>query len=46
MTRISKTRFAEMVEEATVDCYNDSEKITGVRAPPPLRAASSRFPLE
>ena len=29
MTRISRTRFAEMVEEATVDCYNDSEKITG-----------------
>jgi hypothetical protein len=29
MTRISKARFEEMVEEATVDCYNDSEKITG-----------------
>jgi hypothetical protein len=29
MTRVSKARFAEMVEEATVDCYNDSEKITG-----------------
>lgn len=27
--RISKTRFEEMVEEATVDCYNDSEKVTG-----------------
>lgn len=22
-------RFAEMVEEVTADCYNDSEKITG-----------------
>ena len=29
MTRISKARFEEMVEEATVDCCNDSEKITG-----------------
>ena len=29
MTRIAEARFAEMVEEATVDCYNDSEKITG-----------------
>jgi hypothetical protein len=29
MTRMSRARFAEMVEEATVDCYNDSEKITG-----------------
>jgi hypothetical protein len=27
--RISKTRLEEMTEEATVDCYNDSEKITG-----------------
>lgn len=27
--RISKTRLEEMVEEATVDCYNDSEKVTG-----------------
>lgn len=29
MTRISRARFEEMVEEATVDCYNDSEKVTG-----------------
>jgi len=27
--RISKVRLAEMVEEATVDCYNDSEKACG-----------------
>jgi hypothetical protein len=27
--RISKRRLTEMTEEATVDCYNDSEKITG-----------------
>ncbi len=26
---LSKTRFDEMVEEATVDCYNDSERATG-----------------
>lgn len=29
MKRLSSARFAEMVEEATVDCYNDSEKIIG-----------------
>ncbi|MGZ5444033.1 MAG: hypothetical protein ACXW5U_18405 [Thermoanaerobaculia bacterium] len=27
--RISKIRLDEMVEEATADCYNDSEKVTG-----------------
>jgi len=27
--RLSRKRFEEMVEEATVDCYNDSELITG-----------------
>jgi hypothetical protein len=27
--RISQTRLAEMIEEATVDCYTDSERITG-----------------
>ena len=27
--RISKTRLADMVEEATVDCYNESEQTTG-----------------
>lgn len=27
--RISKGRLAEMIEEATVDCYNDSELTTG-----------------
>jgi len=26
---ISATRLAEMIEEATVDCYTDSERITG-----------------
>jgi hypothetical protein len=26
---ISKGRLAEMVEEATVDCYNESELVTG-----------------
>lgn len=26
---LSKKRFEEMVDEATVDCYNDSEHITG-----------------
>ncbi len=27
--QISKARLAAMIEEATVDCYNDSEKVTG-----------------
>ena len=27
--RISRVRLAEMIEEATVDCYNESELITG-----------------
>ncbi len=27
--KISKRRLAEMIEEATVDCYNDSELTTG-----------------
>jgi hypothetical protein len=27
--RLSREQYEEMVEEATVDCYNDSEKITG-----------------
>ena len=27
--RLGKKRFEEMVEEATVDCYNDSELATG-----------------
>lgn len=27
--RISKTRLAEMIEEATVDAYGESEQITG-----------------
>jgi hypothetical protein len=27
--RISKERLAEMIEEATVDAYNESEQITG-----------------
>ena len=27
--RLSKEPFEEMVEEATVDCYNDSEQTTG-----------------
>ncbi len=27
--KISKGRLAEMIEEATVDCYNDSELTTG-----------------
>ena len=27
--RISKGKFEEMVEAATVDCYNESEQITG-----------------
>jgi hypothetical protein len=27
--RISKARLAAMVEEATVDCYNESEEVTG-----------------
>lgn len=27
--RLGKRRFEEMVEEATVDCYNDSELTTG-----------------
>ena len=27
--RLTKRRFEEMVEEATVDCYNDSELTTG-----------------
>ena len=29
MTRFSRSRFADMVVEAIVDCDNDSEKITG-----------------
>ena len=28
-SRISQARLAEMIEEATVDCYNESEQITG-----------------
>jgi len=28
-SRISQARLAEMIEEATVDCYNESEKISG-----------------
>jgi hypothetical protein len=27
--RIGKGRLAEMIEEATVDCYNESEQLTG-----------------
>jgi hypothetical protein len=27
--RLSRRRLEEMIEEATVDCYNDSEKLTG-----------------
>jgi hypothetical protein len=27
--RLTKDRLEEMIEEATVDCYNDSEQITG-----------------
>jgi uncharacterized protein (UPF0262 family) len=27
--RISQARLAEMIEEATADCYNESEQITG-----------------
>jgi hypothetical protein len=27
--RITRQRFEEMVEEATVDCYNESEQLTG-----------------
>jgi calcium binding protein len=27
--RISKGRLEEMIEEATVDCYNESEQVTG-----------------
>jgi len=29
LLRISKARLEEMIEEATVDCYNESEQITG-----------------
>jgi hypothetical protein len=29
MVKLSKTRLAEMIEEATVDAYNDSELVTG-----------------
>ena len=27
--RIGKARLAAMIEEATVDCYNESEQVTG-----------------
>jgi hypothetical protein len=29
-TRLSKARLDELVEEATVDCYNESEQATGL----------------
>jgi hypothetical protein len=29
LPRISKTRLKAMIEEATVDCYNESEQVTG-----------------
>ena len=29
LPRISKQMLEEMIEEATVDCYNESEQITG-----------------
>ena len=29
LPRISKARLAEMIEQATVDAYNESEQITG-----------------
>ena len=29
LPRINKARFAEMIEEATVDAHNESEQITG-----------------
>jgi hypothetical protein len=29
LPRISKTRLEAMIEEATVDCYNESEQVTG-----------------
>ena len=28
--RLSKTRLDELVEEATVDCYNEDEQLTGL----------------
>ncbi len=28
-TRIAKVRLAEMIEEATVDAYGESEQVTG-----------------
>lgn len=28
--RLSKTRLDELVEEAIVDCYNESEQVTGL----------------
>jgi hypothetical protein len=28
--RLSKTRLDELVEEATVDCYNEDEELTGL----------------
>ena len=27
---VSKSRLAELIEQATVDCYNDSEEVTGI----------------
>jgi hypothetical protein len=29
LSDIAKEKLREMIEEATVDCYNDSEKVTG-----------------
>ncbi len=28
-SRVSQARLAEMIQEATVDCYNESEQVTG-----------------
>ena len=31
-TRLSKVRLDNLVEQATVDCYNESEQVTGLSA--------------
>ena len=46
--RINQTRLAEMIEEATVDCYNESEQVTGwfTMIDDNLRSPSKRWSWE